>query len=482
MNIMKYMKYIWLNALVLILFSCTPKATKPVVSEPEVKESVSQVDPRCRTFEDIGYKKEEAYTAYILFKDEIKRKNYKAAYPIWQKAMRLAPKADGRKSYQFDDGADIYIHFGKEAEIDPEKSMWADSLKALYEQRRFCYGNSARIDAKEIYDLFYNFPGFYKVNRLYKMGKGIMDSEGTNTPISIINPFAKLLVEQVQEEQISIEEAKKYIAKTQEIVDHGLANCGKSCANWKIVESYTAGRFERLESVQGVFDCAYFEQKYYPMYQIYKQNSEDCEQLASIAARLKRADCGEDSAILSEVLATYKQQCMKNVSKGPTAVAYGLYREGKYEDAIQQFQTYLQTETNPENLAKFNFLIAKIYYRDLKDFPKSRAFARKALQSKPNWGEPLILIGKLYASSGPLCGPGRGWDSQIVTWPAIDKWEQAKSLDASVRSEANKLIAMYSKFMPAQEEIFLRPKVKEGGSFYVGCWIQEKTTARAAKK
>jgi len=90
-----------------------------------------------------------------------------------------------------------------------------------------------------------------------------------------------------------------------------------------------------------------------------------------------------------------------------------------------------------------------------------------------------LLIGRLYASSGPRCGSGRGWNSQIVTWPAIDMWNKAKSVDASVTGEANKMIAKYRKFMPTKEDIFLRG-LKEGQSFKIGCWINTKTVIRAA--
>ncbi|MDX1409739.1 MAG: hypothetical protein R3330_16435, partial [Saprospiraceae bacterium] len=91
------------------------------------------------------------------------------------------------------------------------------------------------------------------------------------------------------------------------------------------------------------------------------------------------------------------------------------------------------------------------------------------------------MIGKLYASSGPLCGPGRGWDSQIVTWPAIDQFMQARRVDPSVSAEANKWINYYSRYMPSVEDIFQR-QLQEGQSFTVGCWIQETTTIRAAPR
>ena len=143
--------------------------------------------------------------------------------------------------------------------------------------------------------------------------------------------------------------------------------------------------------------------------------------------------------------------------------------------------TGTEGQDDQERLAKFNLRIAKIYYGHVRDFRKAREFAYKALEYRPDWGEPYIVIGKLYASSGPLCGPGRGWDSQIVTWPAIDKFRKAKRVDPSVAAEANKWIAYYQKYMPSVEDIFQR-QLNEGDSFRVGCWIQESTTIRPANK
>ena len=129
--------------------------------------------------------------------------------------------------------------------------------------------------------------------------------------------------------------------------------------------------------------------------------------------------------------------------------------------------------------AKYSLLVAKIYYRDIKNFSQSRKYARESLTHNPSSGEPNLLIGNLYASSGPLCGPGRGWDSQIVTWPAIDKWKLALS-DPLVADEARKLIATYEQYMPSKADIFQRT-LNVGDAFTVGCWINERTTIRAAK-
>jgi len=65
-------------------------------------------------------------------------------------------------------------------------------------------------------------------------------------------------------------------------------------------------------------------------------------------------------------------------------------------------------------------------------------------------------------------------------WPAIDKWNYAKSIDPSSASEANKLINQYNQYMPTREDIFQRV-IEPGSTIKVGCWIQETTIVRTIK-
>jgi tetratricopeptide (TPR) repeat protein len=165
---------------------------------------------------------------------------------------------------------------------------------------------------------------------------------------------------------------------------------------------------------------------------------------------------------------------------GSLACGRDALNEGRYQDAIACYKEYVATAQDPAKRAKYNLRIAKIYYGHIKNFSRSREYARLALNDQPDLGEAYLLIGKLYASSGPLCGPGRGWDSQIVTWPAIDMFTKAVQVDRSVASEANRLIREYSRYMPSVEDIFQR-QLSEGQTFFVPCWIQESTIIRAAR-
>ncbi len=471
----KFSFYLFLSFL---LVACTPKTTEKIVEV--VEEPVQKERVECATFNDLGSRQNEALEAFVLYKDQVKAKDYEAAYPLWQKAMGLAPKADGTKSYHYDDGIKIFNYFADQETDESKRMMWADSVKMLYDQKEKCYGASVDITAKKAYDLFYNYKDEVGPTYLYGLIKEVVDAKGKDMPPYLVNPFSNLIVTSIIKKEIEVEEAKKYANLVMETIKEGLANCGDNCKNWNIINDYSVDRLSVLERFPAFYPCSYYVDKYYPEFQAAQ---EDCEVIETVAIRLKRGGCEETDPRVAEVLEAYKSNCRKETTtqKGPLAEAIRLYREGQYEEAIVQFDLYFTEETNPEELAKYQLVVAKIYYRDLKDFPKSRSYALDAAKNKANWGDPYILIGKLYASSGPICGPGTGWKSQIVTWPAIDKWNYAKKIDPAVSSEANKLIRQYQKFMPSVEDIFVRPNVSEGGPFYVGCWIKENTTARAAK-
>jgi len=196
--------------------------------------------------------------------------------------------------------------------------------------------------------------------------------------------------------------------------------------------------------------------------------------------RLNRGGCREVLPEVKELAEIRKTKCEEEPqTPGLAKQGYDAYQKGRYRDAISKFESFAEESKAAEIKAKYYLLISKIYYGDLKNFSKSRQYALKAADYKPGWGEPFMLIGKLYASSGPLCGTGTGWDSQVVTWVAIDQFQHAKSIDPGLTAEANKWISRYSQYMPKKEDIFFRG-IKQGDKYFVPCWIQEETRVRTA--
>ncbi|GLR17507.1 hypothetical protein [Portibacter lacus] len=467
-------------SLSLIIFSCTPKVAKVVEEAPVEQKPV--YEGNCPSFADITpAEKDEAETAYVLYKDFLRTKNYDESYKYWQTAMRLAPRSNGRIQYQFDDGLKIFKHYHDTATDSVVKKEWADKAMALYDQRVECFGDEYYLAGRQAFDMFYNYRAFNDDQEIYELFKKAIDGQGDSTGYFVVNPFTKLLVENIFNEKITMDEGKKYANKILDIIEYGNANCEKDkiCDAWKIINDYSPARLEALEGYKGFYDCEYYTNKYY---QEFLDSPEDCETIVGVYVKLKYGGCSESSEAFQAVSAARQALCMKQqeaVAAGPLRKAYDAYNEGDFKAAVDLFKEYVDGSDDPEKRAKYNLLISKLYYRDLKNFSQARKYALAAAADKPNWGEPYVLIGKLYASSGPLCGPGTGFDSQIVTWPAIDKWQYAKKIDPTVADEANKLIRTYTQYMPKKEDIFSR-SIKAGSSYKIGCWIQESTIVRTA--
>ncbi|MCB0628754.1 MAG: hypothetical protein R2824_21960 [Saprospiraceae bacterium] len=468
---------LWMILLSLaIVAACTPKTTEPVVTtQPEkpapspAKENLSP----CPKFSDAP-NPDEAETNYVLYRDFLRVNDYEKAYELWQKVYEVAPAADGQRNTVLADGIRFNERFIRET---PDTSKWEpyiDKIFALYDQVGECYPEGGYVQARKAFDLYYKYRWRATKEEIFELFKESIEIDGENVHDFVINPFTALLVDLYFDHKISMEEAQKYTALIGDLVKKGVENCeGVMCERWAIIESYAPVRLEAFETVKGFYGCDYYTEKYYSQF---LENPEDCDVIRTVYSRMHWGGCDENSEELATLIRSGNANC---VEAGPLKQAYDALRNGEYDLAIELFEKAVNEEEDVEKKGQYLLTIAKIYYAHKRNFSRARQYARQAAEVRPNWGEPYLLIGQLYASSGPLCGPGTGWDSQIVVWPALDMWNQAKRVDPSATEEANKWIGRYAKYMPKTEDVFLRG-LQKGQSFRVGCWIQETTTIRTA--
>ena len=482
--------FLILSTVTVLIYACTPKtteATQETVTATKVKPPVNMdnLSP-CQKWVNESFE-DEALETHVLYRDQIKAQNYKAALPLWEKVYKMAPAADGRRDAHYMDGAKIYKYLityeaGTTAE---QKAAYQQKVFDLYQQAIDCYPKKAS-DYKALmaYDYFYTFPGTKSEEEIYQMYKEIVDADGLKTSVSVLNPFTSLIVNLLLEEKIPMTEAQKYARKVNEIFDHNKKE--RTPAEWKkqgwdIVESYTPARLEQLEGIKGFYGCDHFINKYAAEYQA---NPNDCEAIGTFIARLKYGGCSETDPNLVAARAAREANCKVVIDPvdncGFLRPARDCMENGDYDCAISKYEEYVNCIDDNTKKANINLRIAKIYYVHKKKFSQARKYALKAASQRSGWGAPYMLIGTMYASSGALCGPGTGFDSQRVTWVAIDQWNKAKSVDPSVAAEANKLINRYAQYMPTRADIFQR-NIKEGATYKVPCWIQENTKVRIAK-
>ncbi|HLU94488.1 MAG TPA: hypothetical protein VKZ54_10205 [Membranihabitans sp.] len=463
---------------VAVFYSCTPKVAETVSNPVAEQDTVAAYVGPCGTFKDspLG---DDAITAHVLYRDLFKKERYEQAFPFWKKAFRIAPAADGKRNTHFADGITFYQHFYDNTTDTVLQQKYVDTIFQLYDQMEECYGGSGYVLGRKAFDLYFKYPELANEDEIYNLFKQSMDMDQDSAHFFILNPFTDLLVRRYFNLKIGESEAQKYAAMITNRLQKGLES-GENEAQWAIINDYVPARLSAFEGVRGFFDCDYYLNKYVPQYEA---DPENCEVITSVYRSLIWGGCSDTgNEDFERIKAVYDESCsvVETVAtSSKSREGFNSLEAGDFEKAIDLFNQAAEETDDVERKAQLYLLIAKIYYGSLKRFPISRQFARKASEVKPNWGEPYLLVGKLYASSGPLCGPGTGWDSQVVVWPAIDEWQKARSVDPASASEANSLINRYTQYMPSKGDIFQRT-LNEGDSFTVGCWIQQQTTIRAA--
>lgn len=467
----------------LILASCAPKSvgrsttdTAPAPqTEPVAEQGNVRQDPTCTTFADSKFP-EDAMNAHAVYRTFLRSGDMESAFPNWQKAFEWAPAADGKRAFQYTDGVRFYKEFFAKAADADTKAAHVKKIRELYEAGIHCYPKEYYLNGMYAFDLYYSFREYSNDKEIYELFKKNIDLEGERTGAFVLNPFTDVLIRRYLAGEISTDEAQAYDRKIREILAYGLAGT-KDVESFQVVASYAPIRLEELETIEGFYPPAYYADRYYP---VYLADSTNCETVQTVYSRFRWGKVDAADPRVVALTAKVNGPCRVVETASQAREALDALQSGRYRDAIKGFESAAEETTDADRKARYYQLIAKIYYAHLKNFPNARTYALKAAKYKEKWGEPYLLIGRLYASSGPLCGPGRGWDSQVVTWPAIDKWQYARSIDPDAAAEANRLISQYTAFMPSVEDVFQR-NLAEGSTYFVGCWIQESTRIRAAK-
>ena len=473
--------------LVFIALACTPKAAGPATTETTTTSPATNSTSRpaaadetlsdCPKFSDAP-NPDAAETNYVIYRNALKAKEMDRAMKTWRQVYATSPAADGRRPTVYTDGVEFYNYLIQQN--PDQREAYGDTILMLYEQARQCYPSDGYMAAIQGFDSYYTYAGSTSEEEIYALFKESIEMDGPEKlQYFVINPMSRLVVDQHESGNVTDAEAKEVVSALKARLDKGLSECqGADCEAWNAIEAYAPSSLQYFETVKGFYDCQYYVDEYYPDFEA---NPEECDAITTAYSRMRWADCAEDLPEYQKVKAAYEANCevVASSSGGGSTIrqAYEALRNNQSSEAVRLFEQAAQETDDNERKGLALLTAAKIYYRDLRNFSQARAYARRAAEADPSSGEPYMLIGTLYASSGPLCGPGTGFDSQVVVWPAIDMWQRAKSVDPSVAAKANQLISRYTQYMPTRADVFQRG-IEVGSTYQVGCWIQESTRVR----
>ena len=188
--------------------SCTPKVQEPIVTTEPKEEIVKELDPNgCITWNEIGATKADRVTDnYNIYRDRIKSKDFKAAYPLWKNVYETSPKANGRIDYVFRDGLKIYTDFFENTSDTILQAKYIDSMAMIYEKALICFPEKKSYYlSKQGFEYYYKYKGRATDEEIYTMLKTAVEIDGNESRVSTIIPLSSLNYRLYSEEKIKIE-------------------------------------------------------------------------------------------------------------------------------------------------------------------------------------------------------------------------------------------------------------------------------------
>jgi tetratricopeptide (TPR) repeat protein len=374
------------------------------------------------------------------------------------------------------DGVKI-MQYRIENEKDPiNKGKLIDTLMMVYDQRIQYFPNhfksgrpqqGAILGRKGVDLSTYDQERYVDT---YEILKQSVDIDGDDSDGTVLIYYFRSVIKMARKAKLDSAMIVDVYDQVIDILDHNIVKLNKA-GDTKWVENY--------KNFKGNIDATFEPFASCPdLVRIYgnkmNKHPEDTDLLKKITNLLDRRSCQEDPLYLKASVQLHK---LEPSPESAYNIGRLLLKEEKYSEAINYFEEASKSEDIDKSHNAYKYLAESL--RAVKNYPRARQMALKAIEIKPNDGAPYITIGDMYAASAKDCGNNE-FTSRVAYWAAVDKYNQAKRVDESQAESANKRIATYSVYFPSLETIFFHG-FEEGKSYTIDCWFKEETTVRASK-
>jgi tetratricopeptide (TPR) repeat protein len=409
-----------------------------------------------------------------LFHESVKGKNFKDAYEYWLWCFENCPKAS---KLIYSDGLKIAEDKAEQGEKEVAGKLiddiytkrvqyFPDNLGKVYSDWSISLEERGESNEKVFEKLDLGFkadPSGLSVKNMAKYFQEVTNRNKDTNVQKVFDTYDDVL----EAVNVKIDKLSQELDKvnTKETAGQKLSSRDKRKQKNNGINLRGLGQVEDvLDQIIGeVATC----DRLIPLYdKSFEENKNNAVWLRRAASRLNAKECTED-AMYPKIVEAY-------VHADPSPSAFIFYAQvleerGQASKAIEYRNKAVDIETNPYKKAKYLYQIANTMKRRSKS--ESRRYALRALQAQPSLGHAYLLIANLYASSANSCGTDE-FSKRMVYVAAADKARQAKAVDPSITSTANRYIKSYDANSPSTKMIF-QMGLKSGTPHKVECWIGE---------
>jgi len=399
-----------------------------------------------------------------LYREYVKQGNYELAQAPWALVYTECPKST---KYIYIDGIKMIESTIQKTSDPAQKAALIDSMMRIYDKRIKYYGQKGFVLGNKGVDFIKHSEVTVENMQIgYDYLKESINLEKLNSGPAELLMFMQASNALFQANVFEGGQVVQDYAMVSETADAIIANKKKG---WDNVEKAKISIDQVFES-SGAAKC----ENLIPLYaKKFSETPEDVEFLTKSTGMLKATKCTDDPL--------YYQLGEKLFSLQPTAeLAYELAKMNNQNDKLEQAAIYykkaIELETEDEAKAKYYLELGDVTRR-LGNYSQAKTYALNSIELDATSGYPYLLIGNIYAAASKSCSDD-DFEQKTVYWVAVDKFIKAKQVDPELTNDANRFIDAYKPHFPDNETLFFHG-LKEGDTYTVGCWINEKTVVRA---
>ncbi len=397
-----------------------------------------------------------------LFNEYFKQGAYSDAYDSWKWVFENCP-ASSKNVYVR--GAGMLEGMLKAEKDASRKKSLLDTLMLMYDRRITYFGEKGYVEGEKGLKKYEYASNEKDKQDALEILKQSIAAEGNKTGPILLYRYFQLNTEMYNQKLVSKEQILDLYDQLGSIIDYNLENNSPDAADYEKsrtnIENFF-GPFASCEDLIGIYSPRM------------KANPEDKLLTKKIVHLFERKKCLDAPVYLEATEKLYK---FEPTASSAASLARMYAAKGNYTKASGLYNEAIDLDSSISKKALYHLELAELNLHKLKNYQQARVHAQRAASLRSGWGRPYIMIGDIYVAAASSCGDD-DFKKTAVYWAAVDKYQQAKAVDALTAEDANKRIATYSKYFPDKEAVFFR-SLKEGDSFPIDyCWINETTTIR----
>lgn len=445
---MKFKNYIRLFAGVLLVFASTSSIAQSYLENPKYGP-----DEETR---------KECAKNISLYQTFYQQNNYKDAYKPWQNVIKICPASSINAYIR---GVRL-IKARYEEVADPSvKAALVDSLMMVYDMRITHFDKKGVVLGMKAEDLFALAPERYE--EAFNIAKEAISIEKAAASPSTFFTYMSLAKAMYDNKKMTADQVIELYSQVSDYIDAQItANASDDKAKQAKdgIDAIFAGmRVANCDNVIALFE---------PRFNATPNDVNLCKKIRSLMSANR---CTSHPLHLKASIQIFKSEPSADLALD---IARLLYEANNAKEAEKYYNEAINLESAVDKRAGIYYELALLTFTELKNLPKAKEVALKAIEENPNMGKAYKLIGDIYASERN-CG-SNDFEKKTVYWAAVDKYAKAKQVEPELSDAMDNLISTYSQYFPSKEDIFFYD-LKVGDSYNVGCWINERTTVRERK-